>query len=481
MAYIGKKVEETELDNRTVDTMTGDGSDTTMSLSATPISVNNVLVFLNGVMQRPTTDFTLSGSTITFAAAPFTGAVVVAITGEGGHIGRPSSPLPTEKFMNSAVTNAKLMSGLASSKLTGAMPALDGAALTGGPDGYTESTSDPVITTNPSTGVGTLWINKSSGEAFCLTDATANENVWTNIGGGIGDVKPYEFGGDISGYNCGGEPPSYRNTIEKFSFTSLGNSTDVSDMTVARRSPQGSSSPTHGYNAAGGFPDMNVIDKCPFASDANATDVGDTTVSQVQGGGHSSETHGYSAGGQDGPAASNVIDKYPFASDTNATDIGNLSSGKYGQGAQSSITHGYQSGGYNGSSRTTFIDKFSFSSGTQNASAYSGVITQSRSYMNGASSATHGYTMGGFTPTHVNTIDKFSFASEGNATDVGDMTTTSRGASAQSSTTYGYNSGGYNGSAYVNVIDYFSFSTDGNATDVGDLITASSYGAGLQH
>ncbi len=117
MAYIGKKVEETELDNRTVDTMTGDGSDTTMSLSATPISVNNVLVFLNGVMQRPTTDFTLSGSTITFDAAPFTGAVVVAITGEGGHIGRPSSPLPTEKFMNSAVTNAKI-SGVAASKLT---------------------------------------------------------------------------------------------------------------------------------------------------------------------------------------------------------------------------------------------------------------------------------------------------------------------------------------------------------------------------
>ena len=52
----------------------------------------------------------------------------------------------------------------------------------------TESASDPTVSTNPSGGVGTLWLNTTSGEMFCCTDATAGANVWINIGDGTGQI-----------------------------------------------------------------------------------------------------------------------------------------------------------------------------------------------------------------------------------------------------------------------------------------------------
>ena len=70
-------------------------------------------------------------------------------------------------------------------------------------------------------------------------------------------------------------------------------------------------------------------------------------------------------------------------------------------------------------------------------------------------------------------IDKFPFATDANATDVGDLTVSRRSGNAgQSSEVSGYTSAGFLPS-YSNVIDKFPFATNANATDVGDLVTAS--------
>ena len=53
----------------------------------------------------------------------------------------------------------------------------------------TKSTSYPHLTTNPSGGVGTLWVRTTTGEMYCCTDATSNANVWTNVSGN-GDIRP---------------------------------------------------------------------------------------------------------------------------------------------------------------------------------------------------------------------------------------------------------------------------------------------------
>src|SRR6056300_1414244 len=51
----------------------------------------------------------------------------------------------------------------------------------------TVATSDPALNTNPSTGGGILWLNKSTGDLYCCTDATSNSNYWTNLGKGTDD------------------------------------------------------------------------------------------------------------------------------------------------------------------------------------------------------------------------------------------------------------------------------------------------------
>ena len=54
---------------------TGDGS--TVAFTVTNgMTVQNTLVFLNGVFQRPTTDYTVSGTTLTFGTAPVSADVI---------------------------------------------------------------------------------------------------------------------------------------------------------------------------------------------------------------------------------------------------------------------------------------------------------------------------------------------------------------------------------------------------------------------
>jgi len=48
---------------------TGDGSTVAYTVTS-GATVDNVLVFLNGVFQRPTTDYSVSGTTLTFGTAP---------------------------------------------------------------------------------------------------------------------------------------------------------------------------------------------------------------------------------------------------------------------------------------------------------------------------------------------------------------------------------------------------------------------------
>ena len=62
-----------------LDTMTGDGSDTTLSLSTSPINENATFVTIDGVLQHKDT-YAISGNTLTFSEAPPNGSKVESIT-----------------------------------------------------------------------------------------------------------------------------------------------------------------------------------------------------------------------------------------------------------------------------------------------------------------------------------------------------------------------------------------------------------------
>jgi len=234
-----------------------------------------------------------------------------------------------------------------------------------------------------------------------------------------------------------------------------------------------------GYTSGGWTPASNVIDKFRFKLNINSTDVGDLTVSRALCAGESSSISGYTSGGYSPPGVRhNVIDKFPFAQNSNATDVGDLTAARYTSGGNSSNTSGYVAGGFTTSSSVTTIDKFPFSIDL-NASAV-GNLSQARVYGAAQSSSTHGYISGGSTaasiPSQVNTIDKFPFASDGTATDVGDMTTSTAFGAGVSSTTWGYNVGAGWGSTPVATVQRFSFITNQNATNIASL-TFGRYGA----
>jgi hypothetical protein len=386
------------------------------------------------------------------------------------------------------IASARLDTGTAANKLvlldgSGKIPAVDGSLLTG-IESFTKSSSDPTISTNPSGGVGTEWVNTTNGEIYICTDATAGENVWTNVGAGTGDIAPFHGTGSLYGYVSIGNPPATGiNVIQRFSFTSDGNASDVGDSTQARANGGGSFSTTHGY-VAGGYVSapVNTIDKFAFGSSSNATDVGDITVSRTPCG-VSSETRAYQMGGWNGSATVNVIDSWLFATDANATDWGNLTQTVYcGDVGQNSTTHGYRMGGdtSGGASMQNVIDKFTFSS-TANSTDVGDLVVATFD-TSGANSETYGYKMGGgIAPwaTYGDQIEKFTFASDANATDVANLTVGRYRTAGASSTTHGYASAGLSAPA-SDVIDKFSFAAGSDSTDVGNLLSAISACVGSQ-
>ena len=87
-------------------------------------NVNQFLVSLNGILQSPTTSFTVSGSTITFASNLVTGDVIdfIIVLGNSLDMGVPSdNTVSTAKLVNDSVTTAKI--GFAEATLT------DGATI----------------------------------------------------------------------------------------------------------------------------------------------------------------------------------------------------------------------------------------------------------------------------------------------------------------------------------------------------------------
>ena len=366
-----------------------------------------------------------------------------------------------------------MITSVAASKLTGALPALDGSALTG-IVAITKSASDPAINTNPS--LGALWTNTTSGEMFSCTDATAGANVWTNIGTGEGNIVPYNFvdGGSMAGYAAGGWAQPGRTAesrIEKVNFATDAVGTAIpATLTAGQNSPGGSSSATHGYAACGqGSVNASNIDRFAFASENSISDMGNLTSGTSKAGGSSntygyktywngssskamekysfsshvssfvglptinatsgdgaslcsSTTHIYVMGGDISNVMSNTIEKFSTSADGNSVDHADLNVIKYSQDSGSQTpTHGYMHGGYNnaGSAEQISVNQFAFANG--NTAVTHANLSVARGWAAANASTTHGYTLGGTYNPSTDQVDKFSYASAGTAVDIGNL------------------------------------------------------------
>ena len=270
-------------------------------------------------------------------------------------------------------------------------------------------------------------------------------------GTGAGSDKGYVIGGFIS-------PPSQQNSLTSIdSYPFATGTISVSPRTMNREIYSTHQEPignrTYIYNAGG--MDMpaaylpsyfvNHISKFPNALNANSTDVGDLVTTLSGSAGHSSETHGYITGGYGvaptsgynpdgigtapGPSGypgtpspgpvnfpfNNKIQKWPFSSDTNSSNVGDLNTmSRYPGGASSGIA-GYNAGGRtpqspHGSRIGKTIDKFPFATDA-NASNIGDLSASSAGSVSGWSSQTHAY----FSPGSGSAIETVPFASDSSA------------------------------------------------------------------
>ena len=120
---------------------TANGSTTVFTLTHPVANANDLEVFVGNVRQEPTAAYTAAGTTLTMSEAPDTGLNFYVINKSQAQVTTtpPVNSISTDKIVNSAVTDAKI-GGMTASKLTGALPAISGASLTGlvaGTDSFT--------------------------------------------------------------------------------------------------------------------------------------------------------------------------------------------------------------------------------------------------------------------------------------------------------------------------------------------------------
>ena len=377
-----------------------------------------------------------------------------------------------------------MVASFPSSRLTGAFGAISGANLTGLGDGIDtkDASNDPTISTNPATGVGTVWLNKSTGELFNCKDATAGSNIWVNIGSGLGDV--YSFQGKQHGYSAGSRGGTPTNGLQRFAFASgTQDAGDIGDMTGTRGNGGAWSSLTHGYYVGGykGGPATDAIEKFTFSAASISTDVGNLTLYRVYPGGYHDATRGigYICGGSGAAGKFSTQEKYNFDSSVNSYITSSLTIEREAPATTQTATSGYAIGGHIlNTTPQNSIEKTSFASDT--VSTYSGTLINASGtsivvrHPTAVASLTHFYVCGGYANliAHKDDIQKFSFSSESSGTDIANLSSGNKtNAGSSSSTTAGYVIAG-EGTSLNKSIDRINFASDTTIVDSGDLVDA---------
>ena len=163
-----------------------DGSDTThtMQVNSTNVSVgdvNQILLSLGGVIQKPGTDFTVSGSTLTFTTAPAANTSFFAIllgSDNGGTVTPTDGSVTTDKIAADQITKAKLADSIDIFAGTSLSAADLGAGVhikTGDSGGSAHSSADELIVeASGSGGIQILTANDQTGRLYFGDDGSTH-------------------------------------------------------------------------------------------------------------------------------------------------------------------------------------------------------------------------------------------------------------------------------------------------------------------
>ena len=144
-------------------TLTGNGG-TSYTLSKNVANQNEIEVYVNNVRQEPGVAYTANNNALTM-----TGNVV---SSDNFYVIYQGKAVQTTVPPDGSVGTAQLAPGTI-------------------PTAINTAASDPTKTTNAT--LGSVYVNSTTGEMYICTDATTNNNVFTNVGSGEGGINTPTF------------------------------------------------------------------------------------------------------------------------------------------------------------------------------------------------------------------------------------------------------------------------------------------------
>ena len=164
------------------------------SVNVLPETANHMIVSLNGVIQAPISSFTVSGSTITFAANLVTGDVInfIQILGDVLDLGVPSDGTVTNgKIANDAVTLAKMAPGTDGNIISYDTSGNPVAVATGNDGQVLTSAGAGAIPTFETLPVGGI----TNAQQWRITASQSNMDIGDHITNNWEQADSYGYGG----------------------------------------------------------------------------------------------------------------------------------------------------------------------------------------------------------------------------------------------------------------------------------------------
>ena len=234
----------------------------------------------------------------------------------------------------------------------------------------------------------------------------------------------------------------------------------------------------------GGNSNTNVIQYITTSTLGNAIDFGDMTRNNFGTGNTSDNTRGIIAGGANPPSdvgqGWNGIEYITIATTSNGTNFGNLAQSREHSAGASNGTRGAIAGGQSPAAINN-IDYVTIQT-TANAIDF-GDLVVARRFLGGTGNATRATFVGGEISGQGNQMDAVDLSTLSNATDWGDLALARQGLSVTGNADYGTAGGGQlpadPGGSLYDRIDRWSFATSGNATAIGDITSGRAYGGAV--
>ena len=317
--------------------------------------------------------------------------------------------------------------------------------------------NDPAINTNPTDGVGTKWINTTSGAIFICINATTDENEWVGQTGNTIQPAPWGDRGLIYGGTS-------NDSIGYINITSTGDTSDFGNLTVSGQAANGWSNNSRGLLPSPGS-ETATIEYVTITSTGDATSFGTTGASRGMQHSSGNRTRMVLTGGSTYEYVTMDTTGNAATFGTYTTNAGLNAVCSNGGGDRMLKAAGRISG-----VNTNVIEYITVST-TGNGTDF-GDVTVARDGLGGFSSETRGVFGSGYIMAGANTneIDYVTIATLGNATDFGDMTTNVREYGATSNGTRGVTGGGrQQGAPDVNEIQYITIMSPSNSADFGNI------------